>query len=929
MFAVVQDANVTVNCNMYAMICREEDSDEWEQFTGGQPSPSPEFPQEIEVPNGEVVVKSCGKNLLNPNDFKEGGIDNSNGQETSGSLIISKDFSKMLPNTKYSLTHSAANGLRIFFYDENKEHISNKLYGIGNSTFTAEPNVRFYKIKSSDGYLGLNNSKMQLELGDATPFEPYKETTVTIPVTDFAGINGVRNEIVKYADGSGKCIQRIKKIVMDGVNNLFTSKSGSTKNTVYMRKTTDIKRPKSSSDIGNAISTRFITVSATVGYSNSVVGMYLERDYTNIYFGFGLDSELTTVELANAWLVENPFEVYYELETPIITPLTAEEITEIEKLHTFAPITNVSNDADCGMQVTYYTAKEADMLNQSYYTSKKNEKDISVIQKELRETTFKVDTIIDKADLGIKNTASGEDIHVTDSANAKVKEFALYGKAKQNTTSGKNKLPYPYLDSTKTQNGITFTLNEDGSVTIDGAPTAVTFFNFIGSWSSTENFLEIGEKYILTAPKVSGMSVQCSYNAVAVAKAFSTDVEFDNTNGISGAYIRVESGTFDNVTIYPMIRLASVVDDTWEPPTNGPSPNPKYPQEIEVPSGEVVVKSCGKNKVKNELIDYSKYGLNYHVNDDKSISISGTNTYDGTVVSNEFGYTLLKKGTYILNGCKDGSTSTHRLNVYNRNKKLLAQQLNEDVTFIIEEEKEEVRLAIAVSKGKTIDTIFYPMISLEGGEYEPYKETTTTIPVIELAGIKVDSGGNYTDSNGQQWIANEIVKYADGSGEKIQNVYGERLTKTSASTTNAQGLFATDIPTTLPFKSMKTEKSVMCNLFSVPLYTSWDSKTPCITSRTNDVSLRIFWHNEVKNQTQANEFLANNEVIAYYILATPIRTPLTAEEIAEIEKLSTFYQVTNISNDADCGMKVTYLADSKLYIDNRLAQIEQALVNNI
>jgi hypothetical protein len=76
-------------------------------------------------------------------------------------------------------------------------------------------------------------------------------------------------------------------------------------------------------------------------------------------------------------------------------------------------------------------------------------------------------------------------------------------------------------------------------------------------------------------------------------------------------------------------------------------------------------------------------------------------------------------------------------------------------------------------------------------------------------------------------------------------------------------------------------------------------------------------------------FLASNNVVVYYCLAEPIITDLTAEEIAEIEKLHTFYPITNISNDADCGIAVTYIADSKLYIDNQLAiqkaQQEEAL----
>ena len=54
----------------------------------------------------------------------------------------------------------------------------------------------------------------------------------------------------------------------------------------------------------------------------------------------------------------------------------------------------------------------------------------SALVEQVNKNTIKVDTIIEKADLGIKETASGEEIHLTDSAEGKAVEFALYGKAK-------------------------------------------------------------------------------------------------------------------------------------------------------------------------------------------------------------------------------------------------------------------------------------------------------------------------------------------------------------------------------------------------------------------------------------------------------------------------------------------------------------------
>ena len=45
----------------------------------------------------------------------------------------------------------------------------------------------------------------------------------------------------------------------------------------------------------------------------------------------------------------NPVRLYFVLETPIETDLTAEEIAAYQSLHTYTPNTSVGNDADaCG-----------------------------------------------------------------------------------------------------------------------------------------------------------------------------------------------------------------------------------------------------------------------------------------------------------------------------------------------------------------------------------------------------------------------------------------------------------------------------------------------------------------------------------------------------------------------------------------------------
>ena len=64
-----------------------------------------------------------------------------------------------------------------------------------------------------------------------------------------------------------------------------------------------------------------------------------------------------------------------------------------------------------------------------------------------------------------------------------------------------------------------------------------------------------------------------------------------------------------------------------------------------------------------------------------------------------------------------------------------------------------------------------------------------------------------------------------------------------------------------------------------------------------------------------------------YVLATPIERDLTPEEIAAYKALRTYGPTTVITNDAGAGMEVTYVADTKAYIDKKFKELDQAIVN--
>ena len=63
-------------------------------------------------------------------------------------------------------------------------------------------------------------------------------------------------------------------------------------------------------------------------------------------------------------------------------------------------------------------------------------------------------------------------------------------------------------------------------------------------------------------------------------------------------------------------------------------------------------------------------------------------------------------------------------------------------------------------------------------------------------------------------------------------------------------------------------------------------------------------------------YLSTHNATFYYVLSTPVETPLTANQIAEL-KLNTYYPTTNINSNAD--VIVEYVCDTKHYIDKKIA----------
>ena len=179
-------------------------------------------------------------------------------------------------------------------------------------------------------------------------------------------------------------------------------------------------------------------------------------------------------------------------------------------------------------------------------------------------------------------------------------------------------------------------------------------------------------------------------------------------------------------------------------------------------------------------------------------------------------------------------------------------------------------------------------------------QTLTLLTPNGLPGIPVTSGGNYTDSTGQQWVCDEVDLER---GVKVQ-----RVGKTQVNTKN--GTPEETHRLRIPFSGNGKSGNFDC-IISVTPFTSW---TSCVNDRF------LYLKNVPKSD---GSFYTGEELLALaidvdfvYQLATPIETPLTPAEIAAYKALTAYGPDTVVQAGDGAGIKLDYQRDVNLVVKN-------------
>lgn len=328
----------------------------YEPYTGGKPSPSPEYPQEIASigENGSIGVEITGKNLLGLFDFHKCYVSETNKFVSNSSSVSYSCETKKLPE-KIILSGNNINRNNISY--TNKKPETGTLFDIVNvkeNPITIKKEYEYINIHIAYGSVPDN---VQIEKGtEATSYEPYKQPQ-SLPITTPTGLSAIPvpsgTSGITYTDAGGqawiadeidfargKYVQRVWKGVFDGSSDEEWSE--------HLREGTYTTRIKWS----DLVLPRKILCNQYI-YGNGIGQFDSLLDNGQLHLYFNYDNGTIGMDAFKALIASNPIKVMTYLNTPIETDLSEAQIQAYKSLTTFKPTSIISNGAGAQMEVEY------------------------------------------------------------------------------------------------------------------------------------------------------------------------------------------------------------------------------------------------------------------------------------------------------------------------------------------------------------------------------------------------------------------------------------------------------------------------------------------------------------------------------------------------------------------------------------------------
>lgn len=542
---------------------------------------------------------------------------------------------------------------------------------------------------------------------------------------------------------------------------------------------------------------------------------------------------------------------------------------------------------------------------------------------------------------GAEISASGNPAIMSDTLkNNPMNEMKVFGWSKQETTTGAQLFP-TITPSIEEKNGITVEYMEHGKIHISGTSEKTVDF-------MTPTFELLAGTYTLSMGiNIDNTLMRCPLSTAEGLPYFdilnneASKTETTEDNMILYLLLRVYGGKTIDITIQPMLNTGTS-PLPWEPYTGGqPSPSPDYPQEIVSAGsdGKIGVEVRGKNlfeltgirdneylrieKIENNTIYARPTNMNAESPGTTSYSNGWVNFSEKIKVISGILYTISLSYKAVQKMMEIEKIDPARILVFKDSENII---LNEEIKQEIGKYV-DVEIPLLIPDGT--DSIYFTItcnncsvaiknIQIEEGgytSYEPYHEpqSLSISTPTGLPAIPVDSDGNYTDADGQQWIAD----YVDLKlGKYVQNICDLPLKDINLEwctwgvnyiVSNGTGFYA--YLTKYAHVGNTKTLATICQHNA----DAWGGRKIGCNAEVNSNYITISLHTSDLDDASDNKkaiesfkkIVEQTDAHVLYVRAEPIERDLTPEEIQAYKNLVTYAGTTIVENDAECYMEVS------------------------
>lgn len=206
-------------------------------------------------------------------------------------------------------------------------------------------------------------------------------------------------------------------------------------------------------------------------------------------------------------------------------------------------------------------------------------------------------------------------------------------------------------------------------------------------------------------------------------------------------------------------------------------------------------------------------------------------------------------------------------------------------------------------------------------EYEPYKEIQSAQQTCKLNGIDD--------------VRDELIVRADGTGQLIQRLLKEELNNNSDlrtwyETTKTYGYQTGESKWLFMANKINVKSNKLKGIIKEVGNSGAYNENGIFVNTAGCINFKILKKYLTKYTVDAlKTYLRDNPITVVGLLKEPIVNELSAEEVKKILAIHTNKPISTIWNDQNADMQITYVADTKKYIDNKFTELENSVCGGL